>query len=479
MFCILAGLAAGLLLAFPKTLGAKPENLFVLFCLLSGWMILFLFPNDSSVSWDSEYHFEQTHIYSYLGEERLTDPDMAIVYMEGEHDSFVWEDRLRSQEVQQHMYEHGASVVTYRGLTLNSIYDIFPAAGMYLGRVLHMTWPWTMYMAKLFNLLTFTLCGFFAIRRLKSGKMILACVLLIPTNVFLASVFSYDIGVTAFSALAMSYFFAEWQEPEKKLTYRNAFVILGSLVIASLTKAPYAALFFLTFFMPRGKWAVDKQDRGVYITRKAYILFTCLALLISAFPYILTLLPGSMPTDDGHGGMVLASTSHEQIQYILSDPLRFLRLLFRFQSQYLNPANSSNLLTFFSYQGLAPGWQVLCILLTVVAFTDKKDCDRALERKPLVRIACLFLMYLSVCAVCLALYISFTKPGLDQIDGVQPRYLLPYVFPVLMLAGSGFAAKLLKIDKGWKQAVYNGIAYAVSLTVLFNTIYINCISKFT
>ena len=476
MFCVLAGIAAGSLLAFPKTLGAKPERLFVLFCLLTGWMILFLFPNDALVNWDAEYHFEQTHIYSYLGESRLTDPDMGIVYMESSHDSFVWEDRLRSQEAQQELYLLGASVVEYRGLMLNSIYDIFPAAGMYLGRVLHLSWPWTMYLAKLFNLLTFALCGFFAIRRLKSGKMILACVLLIPTNVFLASVFSYDHGVTAFMALGLSYYFAEWQEPEKKLTYRNAFVILGSLTFACLTKAFYAPALFMTAMMPRGKWAKDKDERREYISRGVYLLFCFLALLISLIPYILPMLQGNVVTDMRGGS---STAPMEQIQYILEDPLRFFRNLFTFQRSYFSPEKSAGLLTFFAYQGMGPGWQVIYGLLVILAFTDKKPCDLTLERKPLVRIAGLLLLWLSTCIICLCLYVSFTEPGSDSFSGVQARYLLPFVFPVLMLAGSGLIAKLLNIDKDWKQRLYNGAAFAVSLVILFNVIYVTCISKFT
>lgn len=477
MFCILAGLAAGLLLAFPKTLGAKPENLFVLFCLLSGWMILFLFPNHAYVNWDAEYHFEQTHIYSYLGEERLTDPDMEFIGMDNTaNDRFSWEDTLRTWQSQQERYLNGASEVKYSGLMLNSIYDIFPAAGMYLGRVLHMTWPWTLYMAKLFNLLTSALCGFFAIRRLKSGKMILACVLLIPTNVFLASVFSYDHGVISFMALGLSYFFAEWQEPEKKLTWRNAFVILGSLTFACLTKAFYAPALFFTLFMPRGKWAADSQGRREYITRKAYVLLTLLAFLISLLPYIIPLLSGNVVTDMRGGS---SDAPMEQIRFILSDPLRYLRNMFSFQRSYFSPEKSSGLLTFFAYQGMGPGWLVIYILLAVLAFTDKKPCDLALERKPLIRIIGLFLFYLSTCIICFCLFITFTDVGADLFDGVQPRYLLPIVYPVLMLVGSGLVAKLLNIDKDWKQRLYNGAAFLVSLIVLFNVIYTTCISKFT
>ena len=475
LFCILAGLAAGLLFAFPKTLGEKPERLFVLFCLLSGWLLVFLLPSDTSVNWDIDYHFEQTHLYSYLGEERLTTPDSDIVFMENVPDPFNWEERIKTQESQDTLYGYGAFDSEYRGLMLNSIYDIFPAAGMFLGRVFQMPWHRIIYLSKFFNLLTCAVCGFFAIRRLKSGKMILACVLLIPTNIFLASVFSYDHGATSFMALGMSYFFAEWQEPEKKLTFRNAFVILGSLTFACLTKAFYAPALIFTLFMPKGKWAETAEDRREYISRKTYVLFTCLALLICIFPYILPMFQGDVVTDMRGGS---STAPMEQIHYILEDPLRFFRTLFSFQAGYLNPANSYGLLTFFAYEGLAPGWEALCVLLVLIALTDKKPCDRTLEKKISTRIIGLFLFYISVCIICFCLYIAYTEPCVDYIDGVQPRYLLPLVFPVLMLFGSGMAAKLLKIDREWKQRIYNGLAFFGSLVILFNAIYSVCISKF-
>ena len=476
LFCVLAGLAAGLLFAFPKTLGEKPERLFVLFCLLSGWLLVFLLPSDTTVNWDMDYHFEQTHLYSYLGEERLTIPDSDIIFMENAPDPFNWEERILTQETQDTYYGYGAFTTEYRGLMLNSIYDIFPAAGMFLGRALHLSWNWTLYLSKFFNLLTCAVCGFFAIRRLKSGKMILACVLLIPTNIFLASVFSYDHGVTSFMALGMSYFFAEWQEPQKKLTCRNAFVILGSLTFACLTKAFYAPALLFTLFMPKGKWAETAEDRREYISRKTYVLFTCLALLACLLPYILPMFQGNVVTDMRGGS---STEPMEQIRYILEDPLRFFRTLFSFQSGYLHPANSYGLLTFFAYEGLGPGWKTLCVLLVLIALTDKKPCDRTLEKKFLTRIIGLFLFYISVCIICFCLYISFTPTGMDYIDGVQPRYLLPFVFPVLMLFGSGLAAKLLKIDREWKQRLYNGVAFLVSLVILFNVIYTVVICQFT
>ena len=476
LFCISAGTAAGALPVFRSALGAKPERFFVLFCLLAGCLMIFLFPNDASVNWDAEYHYEQALRYSYLGEARTTAPDDDFIQMNPTaSDPYIWEERIALHAWQQEMYLAGASSGGASELMLNSIYELSAGTGMFIGRVLHLSWNWILYLGKLFNLLTYTACGYLAIRRLKGGKMILACVLLIPTNVFLASAFSYDPGVTGFLTLTMSWFFAEWQEPERKLTWRRGSVILGSAAIACLTKAFYAPAVLFTLMMPRTKWAENKQENRCYMMRSQYVLLALSVVLISLLPYFLPMLEGGIATDMRGG---VSSAPMDQIRYILSDPVRWLRVMFSFQQRYFDPGNSSGLLTFFAYQGMGPYWQVLYGLLVLLAFTDKKEADRALERKPAVRVAGLALLYLITCIICLCLYITFTEPGSGSIAGVQPRYLLPIVFPVLMLAGSGFAAKLLKIDRSWKQQIFNGTAFLVSAAVLFCGIYTVCISKF-
>ena len=476
LFCLSAGAAAGALPVFRASLGAKPERFFVLFCLLAGCLMVFLFPNDASVNWDAEYHYEQALRYSYLGEARTTAPDDDFILMNPTaSDPYVWEERTALHAWQQEMYLAGASSGGDPELMLNSIYEIFAGTGMFIGRVLHLSWNWTLYLGKLFNLLAYTACGYFAIRRLKGGKMILACVLLIPTNVFLASSFSYDPGVTGFLALSMSWFFAEWQEPERKLTWRRGSVILGSAAVACLTKAFYVPAILFTLMMPRTKWAENRREDRRFMTRSQYVLLALSAVLVSLLPYLLPMLQGSIATDMRGG---VSSAPMDQLRYILSDPVRWLRVMLHFQRSYFAPAGSPGLLTFFAYQGMGPFWQALYVLRAVLAFTDKKAADRPLERKPAVRIAGLALLYLVTCIICLCLYISFTEPEADFISGVQPRYLLPLVFPVLMLAGSGFAAKLLKIDRAWKQQLFNGTAFLVSVTVLFCGIYTACIGKF-
>lgn len=476
LFCISGGAAAGILILSPNALGAKPEKLFILFCLLTGSLMVFLFPNQPFVNWDAEYHYEQALRYSYIGDIRTTGPDRAFIHTEPEpEDPYIWEEREMMHARQQAAYDRGAVATDKPQVMLNSIYEIFSGTGLFLGRILHLSWNGQLYLGKLFNLLIYAVFGYFAIRRLKSGKMILACILLIPTNTFLASSFSYDPGVTVFLALALSYYFAEWQEPGTRLTRARAYIILGCGAFACLTKAFYFPVLLFTILLPRSKWAAAREKSRLYITRKRYILLVFCAVLISMIPYILPLLEGNMTTDMRGG---TSTAPMEQLHVILEDPMHWLGVMLRYQKVYFSPSKSSELLTFFAYQGRAPFWQILYTLLIILAFTDKKTCDHVLEKKAGIRIAGLLLSYLVTCIICLCLYLTFTTIGADTINGVQPRYLLPIVFPVLMLAGSGFAANLLKINTEWKQRIYNGLAFCISLFVLYNGIWYTCVSNF-
>ena len=475
-FCLSGGAAAGLLLSCPEIIGAKPERFFAAFCLLAGCLMVFLFPNHGVVNWDGEYHYEQALRYSYLGEKRVTEADRgfleAVDYREV---SYPLESREALNAMQQEQYEEGAAPSEPPQIMLNSVYEIFAGTGLFLGRVLHLSWNAQLCLGRLFNLLAYTFFGYLAVRRLKSGKMILACILLIPTNVFVGSTFSYDPGVTVFLALALSYYFAEWQEPGAKLTRSRAYIMLGAGAFACLTKAFYAPALLLTLFMPRNKWAASKEESRVYITRRQYVLLLLCAVLAGLIPYILPLLQGTM-TSDMRGGS--SGEPLEHLAYVLENPLRWFSVMFRFQGEYFSPAQSRMLLTYFCYEGKAPYWEILYALLVVLAFTDRKPCDRPFEKKIGIRIIGMLLLYLITCIICLCLYVTFTDLGADTIRGVQPRYLSPIVFPVLMLAGSGLIAGLLKIDREWKQRVFNSLAFSVSLFVLFFGIWHTCVIKF-
>ena len=64
-----------------------------------------------------------------------------------------------------------------------------------------------------------------------------------------------------------------------------------------------------------------------------------------------------------------------------------------------------------------------------------------------------------------ALYLSFTPIGYTTINGVQPRYFLPLLFPLLICLGSSkFKVKI-------SDKIYNFIVLVIPAIVIFIAVY--------
>ena len=214
-FILSVSFAVGFLFCFRNTLAKKAEVIFLVLSLLIGGNIAFFAADTSRVSWDDGYHYLEANSYSYLGDNRLSFAETnATKYPPDQQYEVGKLDELHAQ--QNADYKAGAGAIDARRIGLKNYWSGFSGISLYLGRVLglpfHLIWEF----GRFAGLLAYSVIGYYAIRRLKSGKLILASVLMIPQNLFLAANYSYDPGVTIFIALGLAYFIAEWQEPEKK-----------------------------------------------------------------------------------------------------------------------------------------------------------------------------------------------------------------------------------------------------------------------
>lgn len=99
------------------------------------------------------------------------------------------------------------------------------------------------------------------------------------------------------------------------------------------------------------------------------------------------------------------------------------------------------------------------IVLAVVTITDKNEYDSKTSTwKIRSLIAGIYLA--TVTLISTALYISFTPVRDLGIAGVQPRYLIPLVFPLLFVAGSSRVKNIIPAN------IYNGFIFALMSSVL-------------
>ena len=113
-----------------------------------------------------------------------------------------------------------------------------------------------------------------------------------------------------------------------------------------------------------------------------------------------------------------------------------------------------------------------------LGLTDRDSASRTLERSAWGRIGTLVAVLATMVLVCTALYVMFTPVGESWINGVQHRYLIPVIFPFLMILGSGLISRPLKLDIPWRRSLYNGLFFAFTAFVLMNGIWETCVSRF-
>ena len=458
--CVWAGLGAGCLAAFRRTLGKKPEVLFLVLTLIAGGLTSFLLPDATGVSLDDGYHFQHALNYSTLGHVRFTGAEWDAMQTEN-----VKEYRLAEREAflaaEDEKYAEGAVFVTSGfHLEIKEYWMGTCGLGLFLGRLFGLRFCDIWSLGRFTGLLAYALIGYFAVRRLKSGKMILALSLMTPSCVFLASNYSYDPGVIAGITLSCAYWIAQWQEPEEKLKLSDAAVMLLGMAFACYVKAIYFPIYLLFLFLPGGKFRDGKH-------RKTY---TAAVLLAMALVMCHILIPmgrsGGQGDVRGDGNV----NTFGQVQFILQNPLTYAETLWHFLQNYLDPNRMQALVNSFGYQGSGDNMTLILMILAVVTFTDANE--EGLLPGAGIRVFGEALLFGALALMITSMYVWFTEVGAPEIDGMQQRYMIPFMYPAMALLGSG------RIRNRMNPALYNGILFAGMTFTIFSTLLSTCVEYY-
>lgn len=456
VFAGIFGFVVSMFILFYKYVGKKPEIFFLMIFLSAGMLIATFSPCMTTLaSWDEETHYKRIVNMAYIGEEtKFTGADLD--YINRVYGiTFSQQDRETVFSALEESYQKGAlpegSFYEDKTFSYYSIAYAPAAFGGLIGRALGLPFLGTLLLARYLPLILYAFLFYFGMKKLKTGKMIFAVIALIPTLLFIASHYSYDIWLVAFLMFGFAYYFSEIQHPEQKLSTTSWVVMLVSMCLGLAPKAVYFPMAALLLFMPKNKFVSKKHRMG-------YILSILAVIAFAMFSFVLPRLFGGMGTGDMRGGEEVNATL--QLAFILQNPLSYAKILGRFLVDYLSFSNAWLYLTSFAYLGNGKMFIVLLVLLGIVTFTDRDKKDgltTTLAHKARTWIAAL----LTTAAVATALYISFTPVGFETVNGCQERYLLPLLFPVLYVAGS---ANIRVIEN---RNRYNALVFAVSGLVLF------------
>ena len=450
----ISSVALALLIYHRKAIGQSAEWGFLIISLSAGITMCLLMPTIAEVSWDGQIHFDSSVAMSYVCRAEYTGADVLMCQADAVKQTGIikagdttalWTVSLASSDQEQSnsiILERAASepIVTKNGterldgatyVSAAMVGRIPNAIGLWTGRLFHLDSIGQYFLGRLASVICYCLVFFFAIRGLRSGKLIVSAIGLIPVSLLMAANFSYDPWCTSWIALSLSRFARELQYRDRKLTPVGTCAILIPFILGALVKAVLFPLALVFLMMPKDKFASKKAGAGY----RACVVLSAGVLVLS---FVLPFLFSTGSTSDVRGGSDVSSPG--QVAGILAQPLGYASLLVHFYGSILAPRAlwEWGPLVYFAYVTI-PNSLAVSILSTgeiaalgVTTALDRNESSRyhlqgRLAASSIVGIAC------SLALIATALYVSFTPVGLDTILGVQYRYLIPLLCPLLLI----------------------------------------------
>lgn len=456
----------------------KPEKIFLLIGFAGGTMMTLIMPFNK-VGCDEEVHFKNAYDIKLSSVVSTTEAIEQLKFVTLSN----WPCNInQSREEREAIKEYYLTEGDYAGSQSKKVpthisfvgayHYIFMSLGIKLGKLLHLPFTTVYMMGRLFNMWTYLVLIYFAIKRLPIGKYIMAVMALMPTPMFQAGVYSYDTIVTGFMYLGMAYLIAELIEKDQKITIKNGLILLGALGFGMVPKAVYVPMMALGFLIPKEKF-VNERQRKVF--RGANIV--CILGLLATFA--LPMLFATNSLGDTRGGDVNVS---QQISLILSHPFGYLQVWLENTARtfwsYTFGQDAWGSLAHLPYSTCVP---IIGLLLVFTIVTDNLvtggaagdtaanrigtgEADLTVKQKWIIGLA----VGLSMAFVWGALYLSFNEVGRTVILGVQGRYYMPLLFPFYMLL------RRRQIKNTINPVVYQSVLFGAAGYIFFKTIY-DCI----
>ena len=428
---------------------------FMIVALLSGSVFIILQPSTTYYSWDDQIHFKNTFElfggnFNYsIGEFSMIDGRPVGLRSVGTiEERIIQNDYLNKKEFSNY------TTSSSRFITYSKYFYIIPAIGYNLGKILNLPFSICFRLGKFMILLSYVLIMGYAIKICKTSKKLLCVVGLIPTNIFLASQYSYDPIVTSGLTLAFVILLNLFIDKNEKVDFRKLLIFIISILVASFVKAVYIPFLLLIFLVPK--------DRFLNSKLKWYTCAMCIILfLLVLYTFVAPTVVNPSVVGDTRGG---DTSIAGQLFLILHHPLNYSIILFKSiiinSFDYLIGVSS---LINYSYLGYLSGnlFYLYFILIMFIALTE--NSNKQINGK--YKIGIVIVSFVIIVLIWTALYLSFTPVGYDGIFGVQARYYLPFVFPLLICLNNN------KIKSSINDKYTNLFVFGVPSFVLMCSIY--------
>ena len=395
----------------------KIENLFLTYLIPIGIMFTILFP----AYWapDEVWHMVKTYdvsvgnIVTPLGEENRGDIYVPAEMIELDEISknFNYSEIHKLLQIKTD-YSNLVSVQTV-AKTYAPINYLPGAVTFFICRHLGINILLACYIVKLFNFLIFAIVGYFCIKILPIGKMVMAIYMLLPMIIQQSATLSADSFINCAAMLFIAYNLKlMYQNKDLNVKQKIFYYVLAFSI--SLSKYIYFPLSFMSLLLIRNK-NISKKNRNEVI-----IFSVCLSLFVSVVWFVF-----SQQYPELREYVIKRNVKPiEQIKYILFHPIMYVGIfietlvvnagyyLFTFVGQELGALN----IKLPQIYGMI---EIFALVLLPIFEKNDKTLDK--HSKWLLNIIAIMMIGL----ILTGLYLTWTPVGENQISGVQGRYFVP------------------------------------------------------
>lgn len=413
--------------------------------------------------WDEQIHFDRAYQLSFGGGAVRSNDTYLMMSERLPKDSYntAEEKELLTQYLNDKY--HSNEKMTEYSIGVNCAYTgyLFQAFGIWLGRLFHLSFNRLFMLGKLMNLLLYVVGMFFSIRLMPKKKEIIAALAMVPTQIYIATTYTYDVTLNVFMMLGMVLWLKVILEEKNANTIKY---LLGSVLafgFGSLSKAVYIPMIAVCYFVPGEIFKDKKQKRLFWGLISAVLIAVLMTFVLPTLIWNATDQIGT--TGDPRGGdtdVVL------QLRSILTYPLQYIKLFFKEVISEFGRyfAGTPGLAFFGRMNELSSRWNYILIpwIFGMTFLSRKEDCW-VLKKKYKISLGVILFIVLGL--IWTALYLSYSPVGATHISGVQPRYYYPLMLPLMLI----LSTKRCIIDI--RQDVYRRIAVGIPVMLMMAGIY--------
>ncbi len=302
-------------------------------------------------------------------------------------------------------------------------------------RLLHLGYVPTVLLGRLANFALFVLCVYFAIKNAPFGKSLFAAISMLPMCLHLGYSYSYDMPVLGLSILLIS-LFLKYAYTDKKFSWPSLILLTLAAGLLSMLKGIYVFIPLAFLIIPKERFESMKQKKLArpffYVTVLLFASFGSVNIfsLIGNQIKSITAAPKAAVVITATSSVATATASNYSLSYILHNISQTVYLLANSFVENIKFYLESMLGTTFGYYDTTVSsiwFAVLCLILFAAVLDNSEE--KQLNTKSRVSFSLIFVL---VTAAAVLGAVTWTKTDAAIIYGLQGRYILPALLPMLL-----------------------------------------------